>query len=317
MNLRLIQIFTTKSPLSHISESHSTTSYLVETPILQPNGGVKKVFQYNGNAWRGALRDLSAIYMLEALGNLRVPLPTFHLFFSGGAIGGEQKTDIAAVRKMRETIPHLSLFGGGVCNQIVAGKMRVSSLLPLCAEAIPALPERLQQKAQAVKYSTITHEQDFTRKDDAKDVRLEKYLIPNTDELLKGKKKGATEVSTQMRMTAELVNTGVELYGEIDLMDITEVELGNVTAALHLFGRSPVLGGQSNKGHGRVNLDIRYVNLDNGESGDFMRISSESAPITYAIANSAKAAYDQHAQKLRDQLSSSDKSEVGALLGVQ
>ena len=103
------------------------------------------MFCYSGNAWRGQLRDLSAAYMLEHLGYARVPLDTFHLLFSGGKIGGEQVVDIPAAMRLREAVPHISIFGGGIGNQILAGKLRVGNCYPVCAEATVALPEALHK----------------------------------------------------------------------------------------------------------------------------------------------------------------------------
>lgn len=319
MNLRLSLLYLTRAPLSHIGESLSTQTFLVEQPIIQPDGRIESVFSYSGNAVRGAWRDLSATYLLEALGSARVPLQTFHLLFSGGAIGGTQATDIAAARRLREALPHLSLFGGGVGNQILAGKLRVSCLYPLCREAIPVLPDELHGKADGIEYRGLTYQQSFSRKDDSKDVRLIPHLIPDTETLLlegKKAKKSDDEVATQMRMTSELLAPGVHLYGETDCLDVSEVELGCLTAALHAFSRSPVLGGQGNKGHGRVSLDVRYTNLDTGDSGDFLSIKAAGMPLLTAPAERAKAAYDQHLRQQYDALLASNQSEIRQLLSA-
>lgn len=319
MNIRLSLLYLTRAPISHIGESLSTTTFLVEQPIIQPDGRIESVFSYSGNAVRGAWRDLSATYLLEKLGNARVPLETFHLLFAGGKIGGEQKTDIAASRKLREALPHLSLFGGGVGNQILAGKLRVSCLYPVCLEAIPVLPDEFHDRARQIEYRGITYQQSFSRKDDSKDVRLISHLIPATETLLledKKSKKSDDEVATQMRMTSELLAPGVHLYGETDCLDVSEVELGCLVAALHSFSRSPVLGGQGNKGHGRVSLDVRYTDLDNGESGDFMQIKAAGQPLLAPPAERAKEAYDQHLRAQYDALLAGQTSEIRHLLSA-
>lgn len=319
MNIRLSQLFLTRAPLSHIGDSISTQTFLVEQPIIQPDGRMESVFSYSGNAWRGGLRDLSATYLLEKLGNARVPLDTFHLLFSGGKIGGTQVTDIAAARKLRQALPHLSIFGGGVGNQILAGKLRVSCLYPVCLEAIPVLPDEFHERARMIEYRGLTYQQSFSRKDDSKDVRLIPHLIPDTETLLlegKKAKKNEDEVATQMRMTSELLAPGVHLYGEIDCMDVSDVELGCLVAAIHAFSRSPVLGGQGNKGHGRVSLDVRYTNLDTGESGDFLSIKAAGMPLLAEPAERAKTAYDQHLRDQYDALLGSQQSEIRQLLSA-
>lgn len=319
MNIRLQLLYLTRSPLSHISEALSTTSFLVEQPIIQPDGRIESVFSYSGNAVRGAWRDLSATYLLEKLGNARVPLQMFHLLFSGGAIGGEQKTDIAAARKIRQALPHLSIFGGGVGNQILSGKLRVSCLYPICLEAIPVLPDEFHDRARQIEYRGLTYQQSFSRKDDSKDVRLNQHLIPDTETLLlegKKSKKSDDDVATQMRMTSELLVPGVHLYGETDCLDVSDVELGCLVSALHAFSRSPVLGGQGNKGHGRVSLDVRYTNLDTGESGDFMQIKAAGLPLLAEPAERAKAAYDQHLREQYDALLAGTQTEIRSLLSA-
>jgi len=320
LNIRLSGCFQTRAPLSHIGETLSTITYLVTEPVLQPDGSIEEVFSYSGNAWRGQLRDLSATYLLEHLGSARVPPKVFHLLFSGGAIGGQQETNVAAARQLRQALPHLSLFGGGVGNQILGGKLRISNAYPVCREAIPVLPDDFHAPARLVDYAGLTFEKSFSRFDDSKNVKMIPYISSADDLLLdgpaekKGKKDG--EVSTQMRMTAELLAPGVSLYTEIDCMDVSEVEMGCLTAALHAFSRSPVIGGQGNKGHGRVSLDYRYINLDTGESGEFLTVSAAGLPLLSVPAERAKTAYDQHLRAQYDAMLAGQQTEIRQLLGA-
>ena len=154
MTNKLTGIFTLKSPLSHISESIGTTSYLSQEPILQPDGTSTEVFCYSGNAWRGQLRDLAAMHMLDEIG-LKVSRDSFHLLFSGGKIGGDQKVDIENIKKIRESIPMLALFGGGIGNTIMPGLMRVGNCYPVCLEALPVLPNYYHSLDHIGSYSDI------------------------------------------------------------------------------------------------------------------------------------------------------------------
>ena len=318
MNLRLSFLYLTRAPLSHISDAISTVTYLVQQPIIQPNGGIEEVFAYSGNAVRGQWRDLSAAYLLEHLGHARVSTETFHLLFSGGKIGGEQKTDISAARKLREALPHLAIFGGGVGNQILAGKLRVSCLYPVCLEAIPVLPDDLHERARIVEYREMVFQANYSRRDDEKDVLLAPYRIADTETpMLEGKKKKiGDEPATQMRMTSELLAPGVHLYGEVDCLAVSEAELGCLTAALHTFSRSPHLGGQNNKGNGRVTVDVRYLDLDTGDTGDFLSIRANGLPLLCEPAERAKAAYDQHLRAQYDAMLSNQQSEIRQLLSA-
>lgn len=318
-HFRIFGQFVTQSPLSHIGETIGTTTYLVEEPILQPSGEIEPVFCYNGNAWRGQLRDLAAQYMLDKLG-CTVSLEAFHLLFSGGRIGGDQSVDINQARQMRRVVPMIGLFGGGVGNQIMPGKLRVSSSYPVCREAMPVLPEELHASALAVSYRQMTMEKSFTRMDDSKNDKLTDALISAIDAPLlegngKGKKKEG-EASTQMRMTSELLIPGVTLHHEIDCIDVALVELGALVSALHSFAASPYIGGQCNRGHGRVKYTSRIVNMETGEEHDFVQVDGGLARLAEP-AQAAKDAYDQHLQEQYDAFLAKSETEIRGLLGAE
>ena len=325
---RIHGLFTLRSPLSHIGESISTNTYLVQEPIIQPDGAIAEVFCYNGNAIRGMWRDAAAAYMLDRLGTdgsprAHVPLDIFHLLFTGGRIGGDQSIDIDQARRIRAAIPMLSMWGGGVGNQIMAGKLRVSNAYPLCAEAIPALPERWHIEAAAAPYAGMTFEKSFSRMDDAKREDLRTYLpLPDHADMLAGpasakkKGKGSGDVADQMRMTTELVSAGTRLYTEIDVIDANEVELGSLVSAIHYWSRSPHLGGQGNKGHGKCRLDYRIIDMDDGEERDFVRVTGDGPCRLAALAEAAKTAYDRHLRALYDAMLTDCKADLRGLIGA-
>lgn len=314
-NYRIFGQFKTKSPLSHISEAISTTSYLVQDPILQPNGEIEEVFCYNGNAWRGQLRDLAAKYLLQKL-NITVNLDGFHLLFSGGKIGGDQSIDIEQARAMRKAIPMFSLFGGGVGNQIIPGKLKVGSSYPVCVEAMPALADSWQDVAQHVSYRDMTMEKSFTRMDDSKDPNLLPVLNHEAVALIEGDgKKKKDEVSTQMRMTSELIVPGVVLAHEIDLVEVSEVELGAFVSSLWLFAQTPYIGGQSNRGHGRVDYQASIFDPSSGEVKDLIKVTGDN-PRLSKIGQAAKDAYDAHLMEQYNAWLETKESEIRSLLGA-
>lgn len=330
-NIRILQRFIVKSPLSHIGESISTESYLSENMILQPDGSVEPVFAYSGNAWRGQLRDLAATYMLEHLENPTLALDSFHLLYSGGAIGGTQKTDISQIRAYRRLIPMISLLGGGVGNQILPGKMRVSELYPVCIEAPASLYPADDDLRRTVSYRSLTMEKSFTRTDDAKnpayDHIIQRPAEPETpaiegaqasflpDEKPKTKAKESNEPAQQMRFTSELIIPGTILHGHIDLLDVTEVELGCFVAALHTFSRSPHIGGQASRGHGQVGLKTIMLDLDTGEMIEPFVLVDGSAVLSDR-AQQAKNAYDAHVRDIYDGMLAENGAEIKALIGA-
>lgn len=327
MDVRLEGWFRLKSPLSHIGESISTVSYLSQEPIKQDNGDFEEVFCYSGNAWRGQLRDLAAAYMLTALQAVPLQLDVFHLLFAGGGIGGEQSVDLAGARAYRRAIPLIALWGGGVVNQVLPGKLRVSNAYPVCREAIPVLLHTPEEQAARVSYRTMTFEKSFSRKDDAKDERLNGFLalpdpaprqaaLPDGDAppAKAGRKRGDAP-ATQMRMTVELLAAGVQLETHIDALDVNEVELGCLVSALHGFARSPHIGGQANRGHGLVDLAYELHDRATGEVRPFVAIVGGRLSLMPA-AEQALVAYDAHLRRVYDEFLSDHAGPIRALLGA-
>lgn len=331
MNVRIEQRFLTLSPLSHISETISTNAYLVEEPIVQPDGTVEEVFVYSGNAWRGQLRDLMATYMLAHIGNPTVALDAFHLLYSGGSIGGPQTTNLGQARAYRQTIPLIALLGGGVGNQILPGKLRVSNAYPACWQTeaiIGALygPDAAA-RCQMSDYADLTTEKSFSRKDDTKDDRLNGAIRSETPALAQGEliqnepvktpaRKAEDGPATQMRTTVELVATGTTLYSHIDALDVTEVELGCLVSGMHGFSRSPHIGGQARMGHGLVALDTRLLDMDTGEIIEPFLQTVGSAARLSDRAMAAKDAYDAHLLSLYDGMLAASGEGIRQMIGA-
>lgn len=322
MNVRISQRFTLRSPLSHIGETISTTAYLVQEPILQPDGAVEEIFAYSGNAWRGQLRDLMATYLLERIGNPTIGLDAFHLLYSGGSIGGAQTTDIAQARAYRSLLPMIALLGGGVGNQVLPGKARVSNAYPACREAMPALRTFPGDLSPDVSYRSLTTEKSFSRKDDAKNDLVNAVIMNREPALAQGQlipdatpKPKSETPPQQMRMTVELVIAGTTLLSHVDLLDVSEVELGCFVAALHTFSRSPHIGGQARMGHGLVALVTDMLDLDTGEVvTPFVTI--DGAPVLSRRATDAKQAYDEHLRGMYDAMLAANGADIRRMIGA-
>lgn len=312
MNKRILGLFTLRSPLSHIKEVISTFTYLAEESLVQPDGSIEEVFCYSGNAWRGQLRDLAAIYTLERLGAPQLPLQSFHLLFSGGNLY-QHEVNINRAREYRRSIPILSLFGGSLSDRILPGKLRVSNAYPLCAEAIVALPPSLHEIAMVRRYREMTMEKVFNRTDDAKNPRFEAFLSGVSDGADEDKK--SKDNPQQMLYHAEALAAGAQLYSEIDLLDVNEVELGVLVAALHMFSRSPHIGGLARVGFGRVELEYDIMDLDTGAREPFIRIGDDSLMVS-PLAGESQQSYDQYLRAQYDAFLESHGSEMLSLLGV-
>jgi len=292
---RIETVYTLKQPLSHIGESESTETFL-NTVRVMCHGKPVEVFAYTGNAIRGAWRDAGAVYMLDRLGNIRVPKKAFHLLFTGGSISGEQKVDIDAAKQMRSVFPFISIFGGGVGNQILSGKIVQTFAFPVCAETIGIIPpgiDGVDYEAQATSWRKMTDEISFTRKDDSKDYLGDKYMVKDV-KLLTGDTKKSDEPATQMRYTVECLIPGVQLWHSLNIT-CNEVELGALVASIHKWSERPYLGGMAGKGLGLVDASFDLVDHD-GKRSPFIALKDG----TLVLAEPAKEAKDQYDAQMQD-----------------
>lgn len=309
---RLETIYTLLQPLSHIGESESTQSFLNTTTVVN-DGKPEEVFVYTGNALRGMLRDCGARYLLNRL-DIRVPLKAFHLLFSGGSIGGAQALDIDQAKIIRKALPFVSLFGGGVGNQILDGKLKQTFVYPICRETNNIIPSYVEKSDYSWRHFTNVIE--FTRKDDEKNVNLaEQFLIGQGEQqLLEGettkKKKEKDGPATQMRYGVEYLAAGTKLWHRWDII-CDELELGAFVSALHEWQKQPYLGGMSGKGFGLVAADMELVTEDGREQ--FAQIGQEFIKLG-TTAEQAKKAYDEHLKEMYDSYLIDNKEEFTKLL---
>lgn len=309
---RIETLYTLLQPLSHIGESESTQSFLNTTTIVS-DGVPEEVFCYTGNAIRGALRDAGAVYLLEKLG-VQLPPEQFNLLFSGGSIGGTQSVDIDQARLLRKSLPLISLFGGGVGNQLLRGIPKQTFAYPICRETNGILPAHLPKSQYSWRqYSGV---KEFTRTDDSKNAVIsEQYLLGAADQLLltgeeKKKKDGP---ATQMRYGVEYMAPGVQLYHRWDLV-CEEVELGAFVSAVYEWRKQPYLGGMGGKGFGLVDAEMT-ITFD-GQKSLFIDVKQDVFTLG-AAAERAKKTYDQHLQDMYDQYIESNGKGIVQLLEGQ
>lgn len=328
-NIRLDGKITLLSPLSHIGESAGPDSFLSQDVIIGPDGQPVEAFVYSGNAFRGQLRDLAAIYMTEKLGGLVYNPDVFYLLFSGGSLGGAQSMDIDQARMYRRNVPMLSVFGGGVGNQILTGKIKVGPMYPLVAECQRILPAHLRRD-DAPSWQQWTFEKSFTRMDDAKNENLRKYLVepagalPDAEQqLLTGeapvsekKTKKKEDPPQQMRYTVEMLAAGSVLYQRIDLCDMTDLELGAFVSALVEFSKRPYIGGKSNVGCGLCEIEYTWRLAGAKETvGKFLSVDTDCLWLSKP-AEDSKNAYDDFLVRIYEQYLEGHAEELQRLLAA-
>jgi CRISPR type IV-associated protein Csf2 len=325
-NIRLDGKVTLLSPLSHIGTSSGPDSFLSEDIVIGPDGQPVEAFVYSGNAFRGQLRDLAAMYMTEKLGGLTYNPDVFYLLFSGGSLGGAQSVDIDQARMYRRNVPMLSVFGGGVGNQILTGKLKCGAMYPLVSECQRILPPHLRQE-NAPSWRQWTFEKSFTRMDDAKNENLRKYLVgapalPGAEQqaLLPGeaapeeKKKKEKDAPQQMRYTVEMLAAGAVLYQRIDLCDMSDLELGAFVSALVEFSKHSYIGGKSGAGHGLCEIEYTWRPAGAKEtSGKFLSVDTDCLWLSKP-AEDAKGVYDDFLVRIYEQYLEGHADELTKLL---
>lgn len=323
-NIRLDGKITLLSPLSHIGESSGPDSFLSQDIIIGPDGQPVEAFVYSGNAFRGQLRDLAAMYMTEKLGGLTYNPDVFYLLFSGGSLGGAQSVDIDQARMYRRNVPMLSVFGGGVGNQILTGKIKVGAMYPLVNECQRIIPAHLRQD-DAPSWRQWTFEKSFTRMDDAKNENLRKYIVDapslagaQQQALLTGdaapEKKKEKEAPQQMRYTVEMLAAGSMLYQRIDLCDMTDLELGAFVSALVEFSKHSYIGGKSGTGHGLCEVEYTWRPAGAKETaGKFLSVDADCLWLSKP-AEDAKGVYDDFLVRIYEQYLTGHAEELTKLL---
>lgn len=326
MNGKIETVFTLLSPLSHIGESVGPNSFLSTQDMLDAEGNPTEVFVYSGNALRGMWRDTGAQYLLNKLGNgttLQIPLELFYLFFSGGAIGGDQSIDIDQARRIRDQIPHLSIFGGGVGNMLLPGKLSVGEALPVCRELAHIIPDETAGSKET-SWRQMTTEISYSRKDDAKDDLLRPYLQDGQPLQIEGqqmtllpdpeqeKKKEKKEKPQQMRYTMEVFCRGAVMWQETFFRDMNEIELGAFVASIVEWSKNPCIGGQNRIGMGRVKAEMT-LQIFGREKQHFLTVDEKC--LLGESAQEAKARYDEFLEKYAGYLEENREGLVKTIAG--
>lgn len=264
---------TALSSISHIGETHSITSMLRREKIVY-NEQIEEIPIYSGNALRGILRDVFMADMLKRIGfgpNKGIPLDIFFFLFSGGSLTkSSDAINIEKARKLRKTIPLVSLFGGSAGDIILPGKMDIGKLYPICEETKDYIPQRYTEKKLHSIWELIQQEA-YTRRDDSKNdikrmfldedsvIKLEQKDTQKSSKQTSGtndKAVSANEQKQQMRYFVETFIPGTKFFIWFILKDTTAVEFEAFMTGLGAFYQNSVIGGKGNVGHGKIKIEL-------------------------------------------------------------
>lgn len=226
--------YTMTAPVSHIGETASTGSYF---QTIKTKAGRLPII--TANSVRGIIRDNGAKCLLDTIG-VKVGKEAFNVLFSGGNLNGTMKNDVAKAKAVREHFPLVSLLGGGLGDMIMAGKIAVGNLYPVCNET----QEMLGIDYPDISWKNLIDEIEFTRTDDGKDDQLAGYMEDPEEE-----KKA--KASTQMRYSVQYMAQGTKFSQRLYIFpNATELEIGALYSAVAEWFKIPRLGGMASKGFG-------------------------------------------------------------------
>lgn len=243
-----------RTPLQHGADTNLGTTRLFRSQKMVGTGGeVHRVPVYSGNAVRGMMRDIAGFQLLEALG-ISVPPHVFDFLTSGGSLTQKGTTvDLGLARRLRERIPMIGLFGGGVGNQIIEGKTIFLQGTPICQETTHLLPRYCREAPSAKLCIRDLRQIEYaTRRDDKKKESSQKHIEGPIPERAEG------EVATQMKFETETLAPGTCLRFGFICEGVTDSEWRTLCMALIGFLKRPFLGGRAAAGYGEVAIPDLY-----------------------------------------------------------
>lgn len=239
-------------------------------PLLLKNGDVQSIAlvpAVSGNSIRHLWRESLVDVTLHTLGLKRRDLPknVLETLVSGGGMDAadakkndveQEKHEKAAYRKkaiqpsvpilvrdrltLRAAVPILSLFGCSYGNRMLPGLVKVGWAIPALKQT-----EHITNIESSIPYSEdITSFQLMTRHD------------PFKEEMDENQK------SRQSIYYMEVVSPGTPFAHSYSIDVSTPVERSALQLAIDLFKENPYLGGRSATGHGKVQTDRWYANIE-------------------------------------------------------
>lgn len=302
--LRLEIQLTALTALAHNGgESFGTESKFRRVNIIDALGEEASVPEISGNAMRGLLRDLVHAHLCRAIGygedGKGLTLPAFHFLFSGGGLHAAQNgLDIAQIKRLRAALPTVALFGGGIGNALIPGKLKCGAAILACLENAARLPASMAAHPALKRtcWSYLSQEMN-TRKDDSKNPERQELLEPKVRLLLEqgadakraAKAAGSDRAaepgaSAQMMYQTEVLIAGSVLSWVVTLEDVTDVEWEAFLVALAELSRKPWIGGKSGTGHGEFRMECL----------NWTEVNQRIAPASVAVAAPAGSAYAAH-----------------------
>lgn len=255
---------TATSSLAHGGESRGTITLLRREAVVQPDGERVWLPVVSGNAVKGRLRRLGEELLRDVLayeGELTLPAAAF--LTSGGAMTktGREPLTGDRLRRLRELVPHVGVFGGATGSRMLDGAARVGKLVPLVREAGTVLGRDDVATASAF---GATQLELYTRTDAASRhgftdlvgssvVPLDVQGRPVVDDVV--------AEGGPMMFRVETFPAGTRFDWWVQLERASDLEVAFFREVLGVFGASGQVGGRGAIGHGLVRADLAEEHL--------------------------------------------------------
>lgn len=245
---------TLESPLHHGAGSSGNTSILRTQEVVQPDGTTARVPFVSAASIRHALRDRLAWHLADTIGLEPGALTktAVDLLWSGGAVtqtGAE--TDLESARAIEEHLPMLSLLGYAAKSDIIAGTLRASDLILVCAENEWRLGQWGDLRPHITQRAAAYRDEEFGTRHDVASSPVARF-VEAADTLTGSKVK-----TTQMIFDTQIIKAGAKMAGTLEVNASGTPEHRRVLgAAIALWAPSGVthLAAKTATGYGKSRI---------------------------------------------------------------
>jgi len=259
-------------PIHQGGDTTGTTLSELRREEMVVDGVVQRVPIVSANSIAHLLRESTVFWVMDQIGLERFApkqVGAVKLLFSGGGratkVGSASYIDLYEEHEVRSMFPSISLFGGTIGNRMLKGRVRVGNGIPICRETAFRLPEWLRPEAKLSMYDLI-QELSFSSMDPRENADYDHVLDPEiirayraAQEERRKKNKGGSEM--KLRRSTECLKAGTILFLDFTLFYPTDIELGTFLGGLGYFYERPYLGGNRNRGFGRIDLEFKQFEV--------------------------------------------------------
>ncbi len=243
------------APITHMSGSSGNESIIAREPVFTHRGQAQIPF-LSGNAIRHrCIRDPGIDWLMKAY-DLRGTLSLAELNFlrhGGNLTESSGSENTRRIAELRQAWPLLTMLGGCLPNQILAGRLEVWRGALVCEENRDYL-------------AAITGEQSLPQLQPA-EAFIGGFQYTRGDAAKRGEAEEAEETkSNLMIFSGQTVLRGACFLHGMQLHSEDPVEIGAVLNSLALWQeQGGTIGGQASRGHGRLRCTLIAPEVDQAE----------------------------------------------------